>query len=107
MQDTLLRDSIRIYGVEKIVFIASMLRRDTRQVFERWLELKALELPKAGHWTPEEDHMLSLLVAKYGPLAWSQIAAMMKSRNRKQCRERWVNTLSPQLVKRTWTPQED
>jgi hypothetical protein len=74
---------MRIYGVEKIVFVSQMLNRDPREVFERWLELKASDLPKAGHWTPEEDTLLSQLVAKLGHNSWSQIASMMKSRNRK------------------------
>ena len=31
----------------------------------------------------------------------------MITRNRKQCRERWLNVLSPKLVKRMWTEYED
>lgn len=48
-----------------------------------------------GPWTPEEDDALRELVRKYGAEKWTQIATYMKSRSRKQCRERWHNHLDP------------
>ena len=32
---------------------------------------------------------------------------MLKTRNAKQCRERWHNQLSPNVDKRNWTNEED
>jgi hypothetical protein len=35
------------------------------------------------------------------------VAASMKTRNAKQCRERWHNQLSPDVNKKSWTSEED
>lgn len=65
-------------------------------------------------WTEEEDNLLCYLVKIGGAKEWSKIAELFNQqmrmsyqRNGKQCRERWVNTLNPQLKKGKWTPEED
>lgn len=58
-------------------------------------------------WTPEEDAKLCALVQELGTTQWAVIAAHFSNRDRKRCRERFVNHLSPQLVQRTWTARED
>lgn len=47
------------------------------------------------------------LVAKYGVKSWSFIAKQLKGRLGKQCRERWYNHLSPDIVKKPWDAEED
>uniref|UniRef100_A0A3Q3DET7 V-myb avian myeloblastosis viral oncogene homolog-like 1 n=1 Tax=Hippocampus comes TaxID=109280 RepID=A0A3Q3DET7_HIPCM len=47
------------------------------------------------------------LVRKFGKKHWSLIAKHMRSRNGKQCRERWLNHLNPKVIKSRWTPEED
>ena len=42
-----------------------------------------------------------------GPSNWGKVATSMKSRNAKQCRERWHNQLSPHVNKKSWTSEED
>lgn len=42
-----------------------------------------------------------------GPSNWGKVATSMKSRNAKQCRERWHNQLSPHVNKKGWTSEED
>jgi len=68
-------------------------------------------LPVAGRvkgpWRPDEDEVLKALVAKMGPRRWSLIAANIPGRTGKQARERWLNQLNPDLVKRAWTAEED
>jgi hypothetical protein len=58
-------------------------------------------------WSAEEDDLLRQNVAAHGLGNWSLVAQSMPGRNGKQCRERWMNQLSPSLNKDNWTPQED
>lgn len=58
-------------------------------------------------WTPEEDQKLVQLVNQYGAKKWSVIASKMAGRISKQCRERWVNALNPEINKGPWTEDED
>ena len=50
------------------------------------------------------------LVKKYGSKQWILIAEHLKSRNNKQCRDRWHDHLNPEvpeLIKGPWTEEED
>ncbi len=62
---------------------------------------------KRRPWNPEEDEQLRSLVDQYGIKSWAQIATNLTNRNGKQCRERWLNHLRPQLNKGEWSVQED
>lgn len=64
-------------------------------------------ISKKKAWTKDEDVKLRELVDKYGPSRWSQIAAMLGNWIGKQCRERWHNHLSPDIVKKTWSEEEE
>ena len=50
--------------------------------------------------------MVRSMVASCGAKKWSVIAAGLEGRGGKQCRERWLNHLRPNLRKESWTPQE-
>lgn len=39
--------------------------------------------------------------------SWKQVSSFVKTRNPKQCRERWMNHLAPGLNLKEWTPEED
>ncbi|KAF4323777.1 hypothetical protein JM18_001003 [Phytophthora kernoviae] len=58
-------------------------------------------------WSVEEDGMLELAVQSTGANDWSAIARLLPGRCGKQCRERWVNHLSPAVNKEAWTEEED
>ena len=58
-------------------------------------------------WKPNEDELLRTAVMKHGSGSWSSVAAMVPGRVPKQCRERWVNILSPSITKKKWTEEED
>ena len=58
-------------------------------------------------WTPDEDRILAHLVGTHGVQSWSVVASELGCRSGKQCRERWLNHLSPNVVKGEWTPEED
>jgi hypothetical protein len=58
-------------------------------------------------WSPEEDETLGLAVQTTGANDWPAIARLLPGRLGKQCRERWVNHLSPTVNKEAWTAEED
>jgi hypothetical protein len=68
----------------------------------------------AGHrhrtrhaFSSEEDSHLRNLVSRFGDDAWDKIAARMPTRDRRQCRERWINYLSPTVTNGPWTNEEE
>lgn len=60
-----------------------------------------------GPWTKDEDAQLVRLVNAHGPRNWTSLAGRMPSRSGKQCRERWLNHLNPDIKKGAWTADED
>jgi hypothetical protein len=57
-------------------------------------------------WAAEEDALI-LRCMTSGVQKWSEVAALLPGRNRKQCRERWYNQINPAIRKGEWTKQED
>jgi hypothetical protein len=68
-------------------------------------ELEPKAIQKRSHFTHEEDRDLINLVNVFGN-NWDLISEMMKSRTRKQCRERYWNFLSPTIINPPWTKEE-
>ncbi|GIL74303.1 hypothetical protein Vretimale_1999 [Volvox reticuliferus] len=62
---------------------------------------------KKGAWTPEEDALLTKLIATYGTKNWSIVAAGIKGRSGKSCRLRWHNQLNPDVKKEPFSEWED
>ena len=66
-------------------------------------------------WSDIEDEALKEIVAKTGPHSWVQIGKELNAllyenkeiRDGRQCKERWINHLDPDLIKGKWTSQED
>lgn len=58
-------------------------------------------------FTPDEDENLKSLVETYGTGNWVFIAKKMPNRNSRQCRERYLNYLNPELNTDPWTEEED
>lgn len=67
----------------------------------------AMNYRTKGPWTHEEDQKLGELVRSHGPRNWALIAKELGNRTGKQCRERWLNHLDPEISKRAWTTAED
>ena len=61
---------------------------------------------KKGNWSAEEDDMLFAWVDENGPQKWTECSKRIAGRCGKQCRERWVNILNPDIKKGNWTVQE-
>jgi hypothetical protein len=58
-------------------------------------------------FTPYEDAALILLLGSAPDVNWETIAERMLGRSARQCRERWVNYLSPAIRSEPWTDAED
>jgi hypothetical protein len=80
--------------------------KTTQQVSDRWHKVLNPDLVK-GSWTQEEDTQITHWVAEHGPKNWTALASNLPGRLGKQCRERWVNSLDPDLLHRSWTADED
>jgi hypothetical protein len=58
-------------------------------------------------FSKEEDELLKTLVNRAGETDWHVVAARMKNRTARQCRERWKHYLSPEISTGPWTEEED
>ena len=58
-------------------------------------------------WTLDEDNQLRRLVDEHGHRKWSFIANKMEGRRGKQCRDRWLNHLKPDIRRGEWTAEEE
>ncbi|KAK6929435.1 hypothetical protein RJ641_005640 [Dillenia turbinata] len=60
-----------------------------------------------GPWSPDEDSILTQLVAQFGARNWSMIARGIPGRSGKSCRLRWCNQLDPSVKRKPFTEEED
>jgi hypothetical protein len=58
-------------------------------------------------FTKEEDQIILDFVDKFGSSRWERIENLISTRTSRQCRERWKNFLSPNIVHKEWTSDED
>jgi hypothetical protein len=80
--------------------------KTSQQIFERWTKVLNPALHK-GSWTRQEDEIIIRYVQMNGCKAWTKVAKMLPGRIGKQCRERWLNHLDPQISRDPWTAEED
>ncbi|XP_061591015.1 v-myb avian myeloblastosis viral oncogene homolog-like 2a [Cololabis saira] len=105
-EDENLKILVNNFGKRDWRTIASFLPgRTETQCMRRWKTDLDPNLLR-GHWSKEEDEKISDMVSKHGK-HWALIARQLKGRLGKQCRERWMNHLDPQLKKSSWTEEED
>jgi hypothetical protein len=58
-------------------------------------------------FSPDEDVLLRRLVREFGENDWGHVAQRMPQRNQRQCKDRWLNYLSPTVQSHPWTSEED
>ena len=71
--------------------------KNSLQCFIRYKRIKSGVVK--GHWTTSEDNEILSLVGKYGK-AWAKISGILKPRNGKQIRDRFINVLDPKIAKK-------
>lgn len=80
--------------------------KTTHQLMERWSKVLNPSLVK-GNWTREEDQKILNWVRIHGTSSWTKLAETMPGRIGKQVRERYRNSLNPDVNKNDWTIDED
>lgn len=76
-------------------------------------QMELEQFPKTRKaWTKEEDEVLMQCIQAYGVGHWATIAQALREqtgiqRSTKQCRNRWMNTLDPNVNKLEWTADEE
>jgi hypothetical protein len=59
-------------------------------------------------WTPDEDHRLMQIMERQTTiLSWCCLVTSFPGKTAQQIAGRWENTLKPNLIKGSWTPEED
>lgn len=58
-------------------------------------------------WTKEEDALLIQIASKQDSVAWSTIAKYFPNKTAPQLAGRWEKVLNPNLIKGSWTREED
>lgn len=106
-EDEKLRYYLHIFGERNWKKVSEQMDgRSPIQCLHRWTKILKPGLVK-GPWTVEEDKKLIEWVHKEGALKWSRAAQYIPGRSGKQCRERWLNNLNPNLKKSNWNDEED
>ncbi|MCD7469523.1 DNA binding transcription coactivator transcription factor [Datura stramonium] len=62
---------------------------------------------RSRQWTPEEDEILRQAVQQFKGKSWKKIAECFKDRTDVQCLHRWQKVLDPELIKGSWSKEED
>ena len=60
-----------------------------------------------GAWSQQEDDLLNHAVNQLGAKKWMDIAKFVPTRTSKQCRERWIQRLAPNIKHEPFEPWED
>lgn len=61
---------------------------------------------KRRRWSPEEDKRLESIIEQHGAGNWSKISLLHGTRDGKQCRERWLYHIGPNVNKSPLTKEE-
>jgi hypothetical protein len=98
-EDEKLTEAVKKHGTDCWVTVAAMvLSRTNEQCRVRWVKTldpangKTPGKPRMS-WEPEEDGKLTEAVKKHGTKCWVTVAAMVPSRAKEQCRQRWVKLM--------------
>ena len=81
-------------------------KRSPIQCLHRWSKILKPGLIK-GPWTVHEDLLLVQWIETKGPNQWTKCSNTIFGRSGKQCRERYLNILSPDIKKGCWSIAED
>jgi hypothetical protein len=103
--ETLIR-LVDTHGKQWGIIASQMVTRSPSQIAARWEKCLDPKLTK-GPFLPEEDEIIADYVHKHGARDWPGLCEILGHRSPKQCRERWLNHLSPEISVEPWTDEED
>lgn len=105
-EDKRLLAAVRECGKGKWGKVASVIKtKNPKQCMHRFRN--KLENTKRGKWSLDEDARLVTAVERFGLKKWCKVSEAVLTRNDAQCRERYLNVLSPDVCKAKWTYDED
>ncbi|KAG0284600.1 Myblike DNAbinding domain-containing protein [Linnemannia gamsii] len=105
-EDNILIEAVRVLGEKNWLQVAYCLdNRNSVQCMTRWSKSVNPAI-RRGHWMDEEDGALRAAYEVYGGGKWSKIQLHVLGRTDIQCRERYMNVLTPSLATGPWTQQE-
>ena len=106
-EDEQLRLAVQELGEKHWTAIAVRVpARTPIQCLHRWTKTLKPGLVK-GPWNRQEDEQMIAWVQLHGTNDWGGCSAQVSGRSAKQCRERWTNTLDPNIKKGFWSEEED
>jgi hypothetical protein len=91
----------------KWTFISKkMTNRSAKQCMLKYYN--TVENDTRQNWSYEEDKILIEWVKSFKNknIKWKKCADLLESRSEKQCKERWVNYLNPEVKKGKWNVEE-
>ena len=93
--------------IEIIVIIESNSKLNTSNHNSKMEEKLSKGKRTNKKFTTAEDERLRQLVREYGEYSWAEIAKQIKTRNLRQCHDRWFYYLSPKVNNSPWSEEED
>jgi hypothetical protein len=86
---------------------AKLPNRTAKQIHQRWSETLNPTINRQP-WTAHEDQQVRDSVAEHGTGKWALIARKLDNgRTANQIKQRWKETLSPNIMRQSWTADED
>lgn len=105
-EDNILTEAVRVLGDKNWLQVAYCLdNRNSVQCMTRWSKSVNPAI-RRGRWMDEEDGALRAAYEVYGGGKWAKIQQHVLGRTDIQCRERYMNVLTPSLATGPWTRQE-
>jgi hypothetical protein len=93
----------REYKTDWAVVTALVPGRTKKQCCNRWFRFLdpniERENERRGKWAEDEDIRLKDTVQTHGDNEWAAVASRIPGRTKKQCNERWKNTLDPSIAR--------
>jgi hypothetical protein len=113
-EDSKLKDGVHTHGGKNWVAIAALVPGRTRiQCSSRWHSILAPDRANVRcAWAEDEDSKLKDAVQRHGGENWAAISALVPGRTKRQCYNRWHNSLDQSIDRATgrsgqWFEDED
>lgn len=105
-EDNTLERMVERFGEKRWSKVSECIEgRSPNQCYFRWTTVLKPGLIK-GPWSVVEDKILIKWVKENGVRRWSLCAQRIPGRSGKQCRERWLNSLNPEVKRGDWSNEE-
>ncbi|KAI7828030.1 hypothetical protein BC939DRAFT_77822 [Gamsiella multidivaricata] len=105
-EDGVLKEAVEMLGERSWQQVSYCFdNRSPAQCMERWKKSLNPSI-RRGRWLEEEDGALRAALKVYGEGRWTKVAQHVLGRTDIQCRERYLNVLSPNLKMGPWTAEE-